>query len=78
MVSITQMQETPKSTSFSPIKSDQKIDEKTITHTVEENSLLQMIAENSQIFRTNNQDSLKIRIKVSNKGNKPQKTTFGF
>jgi len=59
-------------------QSDQKIDEKTITHTVEENSLLQMIAENSQIFRTNNQDSLKIRIKVSNKGNKPQKTTLVF
>ena len=59
-------------------QSDQKIDEKTVTHTVEENSLLQMIAENSQIFRSNNQDSLKIRIKVSNKGNRTQKTTLVF
>jgi len=59
-------------------QSDQKIDEKTVIHTVEENSLIQMTAENSQILRSNLQDSLKIRIKVSNKGNRTQKTTLVF
>ncbi|MDF2552336.1 MAG: hypothetical protein K0R77_1611 [Chryseobacterium sp.] len=57
---------------------DQKINEKMVTHKVEESSLLQMFAETSQIFRNNNQDSLKIRIKVSNKGNKTQQTTLVF
>jgi hypothetical protein len=57
---------------------DQKINEKTVVHQVEENSLLQMTAETSQIFRTNNQDSLQIRIKVSNKGNRTQQTTLVF
>lgn len=57
---------------------DQKINEKTVTHKVEETSLLQMIAETSQIFRNNSQDSIKIRIKVSNKGNRAQQTTVVF
>ncbi|RZJ49525.1 MAG: hypothetical protein EOO19_05295, partial [Chryseobacterium sp.] len=57
---------------------DQKVFEKTVIHQVQESSILQMTAEASQIFRTNNLDSLKIRIKVSNKGNKAQQTTLVF
>jgi hypothetical protein len=57
---------------------DQKIGEKTVIHQVEESSLLQMIAESPQIFRSNDLDSLKIRIKVSNKGNRTQQTTLVF
>lgn len=59
-------------------ESEQNIYEKTVIHQIEEKSLLQMVAENSQIFRNNNIDSLKIRIKVSNKGNKDQKMTLVF
>lgn len=57
---------------------DQKIGEKTVIHQVQESSILQMVAENPQIFRDNNLDSLKIRIKVSNKGNRTQQTTLVF
>ncbi|WP_129533808.1 hypothetical protein [Chryseobacterium sp. 3008163] len=57
---------------------DQKIGEKTVIHQVQESSILQMTAENQQIFRDNNLDSLKIRIKVSNKGNRMQQTTLVF
>jgi len=57
---------------------DQKIFERTVIHQVQESSILQMTAESSQIFRINNLDSLKIRIKVSNKGNKAQQTTLVF
>ncbi|MCU7616897.1 hypothetical protein NZ698_06785 [Chryseobacterium sp. PBS4-4] len=57
---------------------DQKIGEKTVIHQVEESNLLQMMAESPQIFRSNDLDSLKIRIKVSNKGNRMQQTTLVF
>lgn len=57
---------------------NQKIGEKTVIHQVQESSILQMTAETPQIFRDNNRDSLKIRIKVSNKGNRKLQTTLVF
>ncbi len=59
-------------------KLNNKIDQKTILHQVIEKSLLQMVAETSQIFRTDARDSLQVRVKVSNKGNRRQQTTLVF
>lgn len=54
------------------------IDEKTVSQTIAENNILQMTAEALGIFRKEGRDSLQLKVKVSNRGNRPQKTTLVF
>ncbi len=54
------------------------IEEKEMYQVVDENNLLQMAAEALQIFRKTGQDSLQLKVKVSNRGNREQSVTLVF
>jgi len=57
---------------------DLEIFSKVIMHHVSDDNTLQISTEKTQIYRTGNEDSLRIAVKVSNRGNKAQNVVVVF